>query len=245
MEEESKKPDHRKKFKGRLPNKIVPIKNRDKQNHEAWYEHRNICNFPRPYRCILVGGVNSGKTLCAKNIILRAHPAFDRIILCHCDSESKEWSDLDIPEEDQFYSNEIPPLEFFNGKPENEKWLVILEDIEFKNEGKNENLSTLFRYISTHKNTSVLLMYQNFITVPKIARRLANIFVIWKMPDRTQMETIGAKVGLKKGVLLDMFEKLCPNRYDNLCFDMTTNSPAPIRLNLFDKVIVNNKNEKK
>jgi hypothetical protein len=58
--EEEKKPDYRKKFKNRLPNKIVPIKNADKTNHEKWYKGRNICNFPRPYRCILVGGVNSG-----------------------------------------------------------------------------------------------------------------------------------------------------------------------------------------
>jgi hypothetical protein len=178
------------------------------------------------------------KTLCAKNILLRAHPQWDRIILCHCDSESKEWSDIDVAPEDQFFNNEIPPLDFFNGKPENEKWLVILEDVEFANEGKNRELSMLFRYISTHKQVSVLLMYQNFINIPKIARRLANIFVIWKMPDRTQMEIIGAKVGLKKGELLDMFDAICPERYDNLCFDMTTNSPAPIRKNLFQKVSI-------
>ena len=58
------------------------------------------------------------------------------------------------------------------------------------------------------------------------------------MPDRTQMETIGTKVGLKKGQLLEMLEKLCPGNRDFLVFDQIPNSPMPIRRNLFEKVII-------
>jgi hypothetical protein len=230
------KSDARKKYKDRLPNKLIHIKNADKSNHEKWYTGRNLANFPKPFQMILTGSCNSGKTNTLKNIILRARPLFDKIIVIHADANTKEYDDLDVEDDCFFGNSEIPQLDFFEDKDENEKWLCIIEDAEFTKANEKE-LSMLFRYISTHKNVSIMLSYQDFVNVPKIARRLANVFVLWKMRDLNQLAIIEKRVGLKKGALLTMFDQLCPNKRDSLCFDFTKDSPAPIRLNIFDRII--------
>jgi hypothetical protein len=228
--------DHRVKFINKLPNKIISIKNKDKEHDERWGENRGIINFPRPYRMIICGPCGVGKTLLCKNIILRAYPAFDRILVCHLDPKSREYDDLSIPEEDKFFNGELPELEFFENKDPKEKWLIVIEEYEFQNEDKNPTLSKLFRYISSHYGVSIILNYQNFTNIAKIARRLANIFVVYKLPDTSATEAIGKKVGLRKGEISNMFEKIAPNYRDSLCFDMTLNSPYPMRLNLFQKI---------
>jgi len=228
--------DNRTKYEDKLPNKIIVIKNKDKMYDEKWYSNRNIANFPAPFRMCLVGAVGGGKTNTAKNIILRAYPQYDKIILCHCDKSSREWSDIEIAPEDTFYDSQLPPLDFFEEKDPKEKWLILIEDCEFKNEGKNKELSMLFRYISSHKKVSVMLLYQNFTGIPKIARRLANVFVVWKIPDTMALETIGRKCGLKKGELIDMFETIATGPKDSICLDMTPNTSAPVRLNIFQKI---------
>lgn len=226
--------DARKKFKT-LPKKMIYMKNGDKLNHEKWFPNRNIANLPRPYRAILCGGVNSGKTTTAKNLILRAYPRFDRIMLVHCSPSSTEWDDLGLSEEDKF--TDIPDMDEFPEEGSTEKCLIILEDVEYVGpESKHKNLYMLFRYISTHRNTSVILNYQNFVSIPKIARRLANFFTIWRMPDGDQMRIIEKKVGLKKNELLEMFEACCDDPRDSLSFDLTLKSPAPIRKNLFQVI---------
>ena len=232
--ERKKQRDSRKKFKT-LPKKMIYMKNGDKLTHEAWFPNRNIANLPRPYRAILCGGVNSGKTTTAKNLILRAYPRFDRIMLVHCSPSSTEWDDLGLSEEDKF--TDIPDISEFPEEGSKEKCLIILEDVEYVgNESKHKNLYMLFRYISTHCNTSVILNYQSFIKVPKIARRLASFFTIWRMPDLTQMQIIERKVGLKKGELLDMFENCCDDPRDSISFDLSLNTPAPIRKNIFQVI---------
>jgi hypothetical protein len=221
----------KKKFKGYLPNRIIALPCKDKANHEKWTTGRNIANFPRPYRMINAGGVNAGKTTLCLNLILRAKPAFDNIYVVHASSTSRDYDALDIPEEN--YLDDIPPPSFFPEEGSPEHTLLILEDIEYRAEGKNENLSKLFRYCSTHKGVSILLNYQCLVKVPKIARRLANVFNIWKMPDRGHMSIIERKVGLDKGELKQMFEQLGDNHRTFFTFDLTANSPAPLRKDLF------------
>ena len=228
--------DARVKYEDKLPNKLVVIKNKDKQWDEKWHDNRNIANFPAPFRMCLVGGVGAGKTNTAKNIILRARPMYDKIILCHCDKSSKEWDDLDIDDDSKFFDSQLPSLDFFEDKDPKEKWLLLIEDCEFKNEGKNKELSMLFRYISSHKKVAIMLLYQNFTGIPKIARRLANIFVVYKIPDTLALECIGRKCGLKKGELIEMFDTIAPGPKDSITLDLTPGTPAPIRLNLFQRV---------
>ena len=220
----------KRKFKDRLPNEVIVIKNEDKQSHEKWYKGRNIAAFPRPFRAILCSGVNSGKTNLVKNILLRQK--WDRIMLVPVDRRSKEWRDFDISDEDIF--DDIPPVSEF--EHDNGKQAIILEDYEAGTPSKQGNLSKLFRYVSTHCNVSVFLLYQDMMAVPKIARRISNIFVVWPMVDKRQTQIIGNRVGCEPGELEELLDTFCKKSYDNICFDLTKESPYPLRLNIFQPI---------
>ena len=58
----------------KLPDEIIPIKNPDKLFHEKWTGSRNKLNIPHPYRCILMGRPNSGKSTVIKNLLFLISP---------------------------------------------------------------------------------------------------------------------------------------------------------------------------
>ena len=108
-----------------LPNKLIPLPNPDKGWHEHWHSTRNIANFTHPYRMVACGPPGSGKTTTIKNIILRAHPQFEEIVVIHCDGNfTQEYDDLDVTMMDS-----IPAAEEWEGKV---KTLVVLDDLEYK-----------------------------------------------------------------------------------------------------------------
>ena len=72
----------------KLPKKIVVIPNEDKKFHES-VDETNLCNFPHPFRMILCGPHNTGKTNTIYNILLNTKPCFERIIIFHNDPTSK------------------------------------------------------------------------------------------------------------------------------------------------------------
>ena len=56
----------------RLPNRLLALKNADKAFHESWHPKRNLLNFPHPFRAVLLGPPNTGKSATVKNLLLRA-----------------------------------------------------------------------------------------------------------------------------------------------------------------------------
>lgn len=228
-ERQGKKRDLRKKYVERLPDEIVMIPNADKAGtQERWYKGRNLANIPKIFKVLIVGPPNRGKSLTAKNLILRCHPRFDEIYLCHVDPNTEEWLDI-VPEENML--QEIPPIEFFNDRTK--KKLIILEDWETSK--KDKNLSNLFRYTSSHLNVSLILMYQNWSSVIPLCRRLSNVFILYPQIDLNATSIIAKRVGLKPEELHEIF-KLCKTPYDNICIDLTVDTPAKYRFNLFKPI---------
>lgn len=224
----------KKKFIGKLPNKIIVIPNKDKKRDEQWNSRRNMANFPSPFRLIITGGCGSGKTNTIKNVILRQYPHFDRIILCHLDVwDTEEYDDLELEDCDKF--DGIPPMSEFDGDG---KTLLIIEEMEFNTtKGKHNDVSKIFRYFSTHKHLSVILSFQDFFSIPTICRRVANVFVVYNTPDKNQLNAIGKKVGLsEKGALKDLIDNFCPLLTDSICFDLSKKTPYPIRKNIFQNI---------
>ena len=90
----SKKSKSKTKSK-RLPNEILAISCSDKEGYtEKWNENRNLLNIPHPFRSCFTGPPSSGKSCSIKNIIIRAKPEFEEILVCHLDPEgSSEWDD--------------------------------------------------------------------------------------------------------------------------------------------------------
>ncbi len=83
------------KKKMRLPDRLIPLKNADKFFHERWETDRNRLDIPHPFRGVLLGPPNCGKSTTAKNILIRAQPPCEAVTVIHCDPEhTREYLDL-------------------------------------------------------------------------------------------------------------------------------------------------------
>ena len=127
------------KTKLKLPNEIIPLPNPDKEFHESWNKSRNMLNIPHPFRAVMLGPPNVGKTTIVKNLLLRADPPFQEVIVIHCDSGyTQEYDDLGANVE---IMDTIPSPEEWQGKV---KSLVVLDDLEFKTMNKEQRRNLVF-----------------------------------------------------------------------------------------------------
>ena len=210
---------------------IIPIKNPDKIWHEKWTLNRDPLNLPHPFRGVLLGKPNSGKTTVMKNILVRARPVFEEVLIVHCDAEeTQEFDDVNGEMIDHIPSpSELDPTV---------KRLIILEDLEYNNMDKIQKaaLDRLYGYASTHKNTSVLLTAQDGFSIPAICRRCCNLWVIWRIDDTDSLKAIGRRVGMKAQQFEAIFDKYMPNSKDSLWVDMSDGSPYPLRINGYQMI---------
>ena len=216
-----------------LPNKIIPIHNADKNWHECWDDKRNMLNIPHPFRAVLLGKPNSGKSTIVKNLLLRADPPFEELYVIHCDSKNtKEYIDCGSK---VMMLQEIPKPEEWPGLV---KTLVVLDDMEFKQMSKDQkrNLDRLVGYVSTHKNISVCVCSQDAFNVPPIVRRCANLFILWAMADLDSMSRMARKTGLKSHNLYTLFNNILNKPKDSLWVDMSDSTPYPLRKNGFQLI---------
>ena len=226
-----KKEKSNKKLK-KLPKKIISLKNPDKLFHERWYKNRNLLNIPHPFRAIICGPPNSGKTLIIKNILLRARPEYKRLYLLHCDGNyTKEYDDIDIE-----VLEELPSPDEWEGE---EKAMVILDDVDYQamNKEQSKNLNRLFGFCSTHKNISICLTSQNYFDIPPAIKRMSNFFILWKNIDSDTFKMIARKCGMKLEDFQYIFKNVIGNDpHDSLWIDLTDKSPAKLRKNGFEVI---------
>ena len=236
---------------GDLPQEIVIFENKDKKFHESWTPNRSLANFPHPYRVLLVGPPNVGKSNLIKNLILHAKPPFEQAFLLYPGGKGK--SEGEIKHKTDEYNDvegiqgldTIPPPEFFlkAGDKKSKKTLVILDDMDLKGISKEEKtyLDRLFGTVSTHRNVSIFCTAQDWFSIPPIIRRMSNVWIIWKHKDTASMEMISRKTGEN---LEELFRTVAPGQYDSITIDGTARTPAPLRLNLFSKVYATKKQPK-
>ena len=208
-----------------LPNRILPIENPDKKFHEKWGPRRNLLNFPHPFRAVMLGPPNVGKSTVCKNIIMKAKPEFDEIFVVHCDPNfTQEYDDLG---DGCTILEKIPCQDEFEGLV---KTLVILDDLEFKfmDNQQKRNLDRLYGYASTHKNISCCLCSQDPFNVPPIVRRCANLWVLWKMTDLQAMSTCARRTGMRSLAFKSIFDNLMKEPHDSLWIDLTDHHPHKI-----------------
>lgn len=220
----------------KLPKCIIPLPNEDKAFHEKWDDKRDMLNIPHPFRLLCLGPPNVGKSTIVKNILIRAKPEFEEVVVVHIDSDyTKEYNDLGDNVE---ILNEIPAPEDWEGRV---KTLVVLDDLEFKgmNKQQKHNLHRLFGFVSTHKHISVILCSQDAFNVPCVVRRCSNMYVLWKCPDLDSMSNLARKANMKPDELKNIFDNLMSNFRDSLWIDMTDKTPYPLRKNGYE--IINKK----
>lgn len=215
-----------------LPNKLIPMPNRDKQFHETWYPERNLLDFPHPFRMLLASKPNGGKTTAIKNIVLRValgKKPFQKIIICHCDPDNtREYNDLDHE-----MVHEIPAIESLDTS---KKTLIILEDLNYLDMSQEQKgrLERLYGYASTHKNLSCVLTSQDPFRVLPTVRRCTNVWILWNNHDAQMTKSLAKRLGISSEKLVQLFQQECKNPHDSLWMDFTTGSPAPIRKNGYE-----------
>lgn len=217
----------------KLPNRIIDIPNPDKLFHEKWFKNRNMLNIPHPFRCVLLGPPNTGKTLMVKNLLLRANPPFKKVYIIHCDPDfTQEYDDI----EGEFLKF-IPSPQEWEGK---EKTMIILDDLEFNFMPKDQkrNLDRLFGNVSTHKNISVCLCSQDPFSVPNIVRKCSNLWILWKVSDLDELGVVARRTGFKSSSFKSLFKDIITGPHDSLWIDKTKDSPFPLRKNGFENIIV-------
>jgi len=217
--------------------KLIAIKNADKECHEEYENDHDAIRFPHPFRCCILGKVNSGKTMLTKHILL-AHqikkPKFQQVIIVHGDLDTKEYDDI----EPDCIRNTIPAIDELNPSI---KKLVIIDDYDFTTIKKEElkKISELFRFGSSHRNTSVILAHQSWFRIPKITKDCANVFVIFRPHDNDELGTIARRVGMEKKTMLTTFRNQLPNWRDSLLINLIPSAPYKYGKNLFDRIEIN------
>jgi hypothetical protein len=245
-EEIEKKTRKKKKRIPKLPNKIVVIKNaeKDKGNWmEKWCKPRNRSpgHIIHPFRLLALGGVGRGKTNSCKNIFLRHQSSarkFKKLYIITCSEDSQEWADCE-PDE---LMTEIPDLSRFDGS---EKTCVILDDFETMKMSKEQlrKLSTLMRFISSHRNVSCILSYQSFFDTPPICRKVANCFMVYKPNSKQEIDCISNRVGLDSEKVKYLFKHHLTGIYDSLFVDKTIGTPYPLRKNVYEVIEENDSSD--
>lgn len=224
------------------PDSLMGFSNADKGFHEHWERGDNLLNFPHPFRALVTGPPNVGKSTTVKNILVRQEPPFERVIIVHADPEhTKEYDDLkdDADEDAVILIPEIPPPDSWepqlneDGEEVLPKTLLVVDDLDLRtlNREQKKNLDRLTGYCSTHRSISVIICTQDSFNAAPNVRRMCNLFVIWQSPDLECMAIIAKKVGVKD--LQALFDKYCRTRRDSIWIDLTVDTPAPLRLNGF------------
>ena len=215
--------------------KLAVLKNAEKDRFvsEKWDAKRDIAAIPHPFRLLALGGVGRGKTNTLKNIFLAHQDSkypFHELFIVGPDSSS-EWDDCDPTET----LNELPGPDKFDPR---KKTLLVIDDYECVSLSASQKraLSTLFRYVSSHCNVSIMLSFQSFVDAPQLARKTANCFALYQPTSRGECSVMCSRAGLDKGVLKTLFDGLCHSPYDSIMVDRTIASPAPIRLNVYQPV---------
>ncbi len=212
--------------KKKLPNKILIIPSKEKKWHEKWYNNRDYLDFPHPFRIVIASSVNCGKTNLVKNILLRCSPPFKKIYLYHYDIDCEEYDDIDI-----IKLEKLPNAKSDMFK-KNIKSILIIEDCKIL-KSQLDNLDRLFGYTSTHKGLSIIIISQNFYSLPPIIRRMSNIFAVWKKSsDFESLYAIGRKFNLDKKTFKEILNH-CKSNFDFILFDQTPHIPYSIRYNAY------------
>jgi hypothetical protein len=189
-------------------------------------------------RMILAGRSNSGKGSLAKNIIGRLNPSpYDsngnphgRIVCLHYSPESTdEWDDLGA---EMIAIDGLPEITDANWD-RTKKNVLIIDELPIKSLPRVQCslVTKYFEFGASHYNIIILLLAQNFASIPTAIRRSAEYWIIWKSTDKIAQSHITAVTGHDMRQLAG----LCKSTYDTITFNFT-NKPHRLRLNLFEPI---------
>ena len=214
------------------PSKLVHFECSDKFNHESWDDKRALLNFPRPYRAILSGPPNVGKTSVIKTLLCTADPLFERGFVWHPDPdvvESGEYSDCGLEP-----IQRLPPTRYwYDENPDKKHMVLVIDDIALASLDKEQRhlLDRLVSNVSTHASLSIIMASQIFFNLPPFLRKTANLFVLYRpVSEEQDNRAISKRVGLSPDTLASLFRDHCATPHNSVWIDLSSSSPAKIRI---------------
>ena len=235
VENKPKKLKKKKYKKIYLPKEIIVLKNKDKIFQEKWTKKRDLMNIPHSYRMLIFGNVDSGKTNLVKNIVMRAFPPFEKIIIIHYDPSSLDYNELIEDEDDVILQSEIPDPKNDELFDNSKKTLLIFDEMVIKDKTLEYfKVNRCFGYLSSHKNCSIIFVNQEMTDIPPRIRGMSNFNIVFNGINVVQLLEYMRRFGIKKDKREYLVHKYLKNPHDALWFDKTRGSPARIRKNCYE-----------
>ena len=158
---------------------------------------------------------------------------FRELYVITCSPLCKEYDDLEYTG----LMTEIPDADFFTGKV---KTAIILDDFELSNmtPSTKRKLSTLFRYVATHRNVSIFCGFQSALDTPPLIRKVSDVFVMYKPNNRLEISTLANRLDLDADDLRYIYKKICNGKYDCLCVNNIPGAPYRLTKNLHFPIVL-------
>ena len=65
---------------------------------------------------------------------------------------------------------------------------------------------------------------------------MANVYIVYKPRAYSELSLIEDRVGMPKGSLKELFNTIATGHRDSITVDLTENTPAKLRLNIWKKI---------
>lgn len=190
--------------------------------------------FKFPFRILLCGASQTGKSTLVSEIIVRKSESIDpcphRVIYCAKYKDSVPDNIKNIVE----YFDEIPNEDFFSALNNNVRIVFIL-DSDFMHEGLQSNAILDMVLGGRHVNLGIIFLSQNMFAKGKYSRDISlncNYIITMKnVRDCTQIGYLSRQVFPKeKNFLSDIFKKFLKQPFPYLLLDLRVDANDYIRV---------------
>ena len=204
--------------------KIIGFENPDKIHNETYTKGRNALDFPKPFIMVMSGRPGCGKTNALMNLIVhwqRGKKPFKQIHIVHGSEFSQEYEILDATT----IRPDIPSYTEYEDVDVHK--LIIIDDYDFTalTSDTQKKISELVRFGASHHCISLVFINQSFFRLPKIIKDMANVFLIFRPIDLDELNSLGRRIGFKKGVLRSLFNDKLPHWRDSLLINLIPSNP--------------------
>ena len=191
------------------------------------WNHISKTNFS-----VFLGRPESGKTSLMTSIITNKNlyrNKFDNILLIMPSQsrsslqdellvdESKIFADLD----DETIDNILEKIQEYSAQGENT--LLILDDVasSLKSSSYIQQKLAYIVYNMRHLKTSIFLLVQSFLTIPRNLRKNITNLIVFKL-SKLEMSSIGQEILELNNSEINQLMKLYTEKYDYLCINVNT-----------------------
>lgn len=192
-------------------------KNLSMELHNPFFKVHNIVI---PFRMLIIGSSNSGKTNVLLNLINIMPDTFNQIIVCTRNADEPLYNFLKMKLKDNFHIienlNELPLLDSFDKKLNH---LVVFDDMVLT---KKQNDIEEYFIRSRKLNISVVYISQSYFKIPKIIRSNVNYIILKKLSSSRDIALIltDYTLALDRDNIIKLYRDATNDKIDFLMIDI-------------------------